>query len=204
MAGYGRLADRPYRAEADAGVVLRDPDDRTCQRQTDDAAPEQIKAGDLLACCRTDDAVAAEHVLCRKPQSADGENARGNDAAIERTHDRVIGAEFDEQRPDDRRHDTGCTNGERIHHHRTEIVLIREEDAGENHGGDNRDGVGLEQVGGHTGTVADVIADVVGNRCGVAWIVLGNAGLDLADEVGADVRTLRKDAASETGKDRNE
>ena len=50
-----------------------------------------------------------------------------------------------------------------------------------------RDGVGLEQVGGHAGAVADVVADVVGDHGRVARVVLGDARLDLADEVGADV-----------------
>ena len=55
---------------------------------------------------------------------------------------------------------------------------------------DHRDGgdrVGLEQVGRHAGAVADVVADVVGDRGRVARVVLGDARLDLADEVGADV-----------------
>jgi hypothetical protein len=38
----------------------------------------------------------------------------------------------------------------------------------------------------------------------VAGIVLGNAGLDLADQVGADVGALGEDAAAETGEDRDQ
>ena len=45
--------------------------------------------------------------------------------------------------------------------------------------------VGLEQVGGHAGAVADVVAHVVGDGGGVAGVVLGDARLDLADQVGA-------------------
>ena len=63
--------------------------------------------------------------------------------------------------------------------------------------GDQRDGVGLEQVGGHAGAVADVVADVVGDGGGVARVVLGDARLDLADEVGADVGRLGEDAAAD-------
>ena len=40
--------------------------------------------------------------------------------------------------------------------------------------------------------------------CGVAWIVFGDARFDLADEVGADIRGLRVDAAAETGEDGDE
>ena len=39
---------------------------------------------------------------------------------------------------------------------------------------------------------------------GIARIVLRNAGLDLADEVGADVGALGEDAAAETGEDRDQ
>ena len=71
----------------------------------------------------------------------------------------------------------------------------------EQHHGDGGDRVGLEQVGGHAGAVADVVADVVGDHGRVARVVLGDAGLDLADEVGADVGGLREDAAAEPGED---
>ena len=64
--------------------------------------------------------------------------------------------------------------------------------------------VGLEQVGGHAGAVADVVADVVGDGRRVARIVLGDAGFDLADEVAADVGALGEDAAAETGEDRDQ
>ena len=49
------------------------------------------------------------------------------------------------------------------------------------------------------GDVADVVADVVGDRGRVARVVLGDAGLDLADEVGADVGGLGVDAAADAG-----
>ena len=63
--------------------------------------------------------------------------------------------------------------------------------------GDEGDLVALEQVGGHAGAVADVVADVVGDGGRVARVVLGDAGLDLADEVGADVGGLGEDAAAD-------
>src|SRR4029450_6932868 len=56
----------------------------------------------------------------------------------------------------------------------------------------------------HAGALASVCPDVVGNDPGVARIVFGNAGFDLADEVAADVSTLGEDAAAETGEDRDQ
>ena len=63
--------------------------------------------------------------------------------------------------------------------------------------GDQRDRIRLEEVGGHAGAVADVVADVVGDGGRVARVVLGDARLDLADEVGADVGGLGEDAAAD-------
>ena len=80
----------------------------------------------------------------------------------------------------------------------------RQHEAAEQHRGDERDRVGLEQVRGHARAVADVVADVVGDDGRVARVVLGNAGFDFADEVRADVRTLREDAAAQSREDRDQ
>ena len=88
--------------------------------------------------------------------------------------------------------------------HQRRRLRAGEEDGAEQHGRDDGHGVGLEQVGGHAGAVADIVADVVGDHGRVAGVVLGNAGLDLADEVGADVRALGEDAAAEPGEDRDQ
>ena len=69
--------------------------------------------------------------------------------------------------------------------------------------GDDRAGVRLEQVGAHAGDVADVVADVVGDGGRVARVVLGDARLDLADEVGADVGGLGVDAAADAREQRD-
>ena len=79
-----------------------------------------------------------------------------------------------------------------------------EEDRGEHHRRHHRHRVSFEQVGGHAGAIADVVADIVGDGRRVARIVLRNAGFDLADEIGADVRALGEDAASESGEDRDQ
>ena len=74
----------------------------------------------------------------------------------------------------------------------------------EQHHRDRGDGVRLEQIGCHPGAVADVVADVVGDHGRVARVVFRDAGLDLADEVRADIGGLGEDAASETGEYRDE
>ena len=84
------------------------------------------------------------------------------------------------------------------------IGCAGEEDRRQHHGGDDGHRIGLEQVGRHAGAIADVVADVVGDGRGIARIVLRNAGLDLADEIAADVGALGEDAAAETGEDRDQ
>ena len=69
-------------------------------------------------------------------------------------------------------------------------------------GRQDRAAVALVQVGPHAGHVADVVADVVGDDGRVARVVLGDARLDLADEVGADVGGLGEDAAADAGEQR--
>ncbi len=74
----------------------------------------------------------------------------------------------------------------------------------EDHGADVLGGRRLEQVGAAAGAVADVVADEVRDDRRVARVVLGDARLDLADEVGADVGRLGVDAAAELGEERDE
>ena len=64
--------------------------------------------------------------------------------------------------------------------------------------------VALEQVGGHAGAVAHVVAHVVGDGGGVARVVLGDARFDLADEVGADVGGLGEDATADPEEQRQQ
>ena len=66
-------------------------------------------------------------------------------------------------------------------------------------GGSDAADIGLIKIGAHAGHVAHVVAHVVGNDGGVAGVVLGDAGLHLAHEVGAHVGRLGEDAAAHAG-----
>ncbi len=72
----------------------------------------------------------------------------------------------------------------------------------EGRGREDHANVGLVEVGAHAGDVAHVVADVVGDGRGVARVVLGDASLDLADQVGADVGRLGEDAAANASEER--
>ena len=80
---------------------------------------------------------------------------------------------------------------------REDQAVLAERRLAQDQRGDQRHRVRLEQVGGHAGAVADVVAHVVGDGRGVARVVLGDALLDLADQVGADVGGLGEDAAAD-------
>ena len=74
----------------------------------------------------------------------------------------------------------------------------------QDHGADVLGGGGLEQVRAAAGAVADVVADEVRDDARVAGVVLGDALLDLAHEVGAHVRGLGVDAAAQLGEQGDE
>ena len=138
------------------------------------------------------------HQQQRDRQEGDRRQAAGHDQAlVERPLD-VAGSRAHGVGADDRRDQRHAADDQRVD--RDGAGLAEGQDA-EQHHGDRGDGVGLEQVGRHAGAVADVVADVVGDHGRVARVVLGDAGLDLAHEVGADVGRLGEDAAAQTGED---
>jgi hypothetical protein len=89
----------------------------------------------------------------------------------------------------------------RIHHCALYNFKFWKHQRSQNHGRDDRDRVGLEQVGGHAGAVANVVANVVGDHCRVARVIFGNAGFDFAHQVGTDVSALGENAAAQAGED---
>ena len=133
-------------------------------------------------------------------------------AAVEGRHRIRVLPRLDEEDADDRGEKPERAGDEREQHHADDarreghaLLLERRRQGGaEDHRADVLGGGGLEEVGAAAGAVADVVADEVGDDGRVARVVLGDAGLDLADEVGADVGGLRVDAAAELGEERDE
>ena len=137
------------------------------------------------------------------------------------------GDDRDEDRGDDRRDEEAAVDGgqagavtvarrgdedadhrgddaDRGNDQREDQAVTAERDLAEQQRRDQRHGVGLEEVRRHAGAVTDVVTDVVGDRRGVARVVLGDALLDLADQVGADVSRLGEDAAADTHEHREQ
>ena len=188
-----------HRSEARRGEVVGDH-----EQARGHADPDQ-RAQVVLPPVRRGEAGRLEreplhHPVGDRDERERRERARDDQALVERTLD-VPGTRPHGERPDDRGDDRDRAEHERVQRHRR---LLAEQQDAEQHHRDRGHGVGLEQVGRHPGTVADVVADVVGDHGGVARIVLGNAGFDLADEVGADVGGLGEDAAAEAGEHRDQ
>ncbi len=123
-------------------------------------------------------------------------------ALVERVHDLAAFFGGDEIGSDDGR-DDGYGAEHQGKHHRP-LAHVDHDQAAEQHGGDQRDRIGFEQVGRHAGAIADVVADVVGDDRRIARIILRNARFDLADEVGPHIGALGENAAAQTRENRDQ
>ncbi len=182
-----------HRLVLGAGVVLGDPHDQAGQHQPDQCAAIQRHR--------------PMHVVTHQPggdrvEGDGGQNAGDDHALVQRAHDRAAWLHLDEQCADDRSDDRYAAQHQRIQH--CIGAGLGQHQAAQQHGGDDGDRIGLEQVGGHAGAVAHVVTHVVGDHRRVARIVFGNAGFDLAHQVGTDVGTLGEDAAAQTREDRDQ
>ena len=195
---FGRLLDR---REAGRGVVFRQSEQQRRDGDADQRAEVEVPPA------RRVDRVAddLEGEVAHQPVGDRREGRRrdhaGDDQALQQRALDVVRFRAHREGADDRGDDRDAADHERVE--RDARRLVEGEHAEQDHG-DGRDRVGLEQVGRHAGAVADVVADVVGDRRRVARVVLGDARLDLADEVGADVGGLREDAAAESREDRDQ
>ena len=197
MAGLGRLGRLLDRAEARRRVVVGDHEQQRRDHEADQRA--QVEVADAGSGAAAD---AREVVHHRRGDRVEGDrrdDAGDGHALVERALD-VAGLRLDREGPDDRGDDRDAAEDERVERD-LGLVLRREGEDAEQHHGHRGDRVGLEQVGRHAGAVADVVAHVVGDHGRVARVVLGDAGLDLADDVRADVGALGEDAAAESGED---
>ena len=68
----------------------------------------------------------------------------------------------------------------------------------QHNGGDYRTGVRLEEIGTHSGDIANVVAYGVGDGSWIAGIIFGNASLDFSDQVAANVGRFGVDATANT------
>jgi hypothetical protein len=187
-----RPGDRLDRAPAGAGVELGDRDEQERHDEAHERRDVQLLERERAAVERLDD----------RDEPDRRQDGCGEHCLVERVDHGVLAlAEPGKECADHRRDRRDAAERER------QEIQPRAVDAqlgAEQHHCNCSDGVGLEQVRRHACAVADVVADVVCDHGRVARIVLGDPGLELADEVGTDVGCLREDAAAQSGEDGDE
>ena len=201
VAGLRRLRRRLDRREARRRVVVGDDEQRGRDGEADQRADVDVAPAGRVARGRLE-LEAVHHPVGHRQEEDRGEDAGEDQALVERAL-HVAGGRLHGERADDRRDDGDAAEHERVEHDRA-LLLAREGEDAEEHHGHRGDRVGLEQVRGHAGAVADVVAHVVGDHGRVARVVLRDARLDLAHDVGADVGALGEDAAAEPREDRDQ
>ena len=202
MAGGGSLRDAADGAERGGGVVLGDPHQRGGDHEAGQGAHQQVAHAEGLA-LDLHFRSAPEQQEGHDDDETGGSQSGDGQTTVQGLHDVVVGAEADVLGAEHGAEDAHAADEQGVHHHEV-LEFAGEVDGGEQHGGDHGHGVGFKEVGGHTGAVAHVVAHVVGDDGGVARVVFGDAGFDLAHEVGAHVGALREDAAAETREDGDE
>ena len=197
------LADRPVRTRR---VVLGDVDERDARCQADDAGTEEVQPDRQPG---RGVAVRLEHHVRHEEQRKHGQDRRDPVAAVEHVHRVLVFLAANEEDRDDRREEAEGSDDEREEDPGRRIGPARGEGDRvnadtEDHRADVLGRGGLEQVGAAAGAVADVVADEVRHHARVPGVVLGDALLDLADEVRTDVGGLRVDPAAELGEEGDE
>ena len=188
----------PNRRILGAGVVLGNPYQRTGQHQADSAGTEKRH---LRARCL--DGVVRDQPGCDEVKSDQRQTARPCQTFVQGWHHiGHAGRSLDKKAADDGGDDGHRTQCQWIHH--TGSTRAGEQQSTQHHGGDQGNGIGFKQVSRHTGAIADVVAHVVGDHGWVARVIFRNTGFDLANQIRTDVSAFGKNAATQTGEDRNQ
>jgi hypothetical protein len=117
MTGFGGRGHRFDRTVFGAGVVLGDPHDQTRHNETDNGADEKVRTRDDDAVAHRELGVPAQQVGNRAADQDCRDHRRGDEALVERAHDRPVGAELDEPGRRDRADDADAANDQREQHH---------------------------------------------------------------------------------------
>ena len=184
-ARLGRLGDALDRVVGPGRGVLGGLADQEARDQANEDDGEEVEG------------VLEPEGLDDHPRESDDAGPGGQHAVPQGLQQVLLGGPVlgpDVQGAEDGAHDAGGGNVQREGHPGFPVHLVAE-----GRRSDDAADVRLEEVGPHAGRVADVVPHAVGDRGGVPRVVLGNAGLDLADEVGADVGGLGVDPPADPG-----
>ncbi len=176
-------------------IILGDPDNQTGQDQTDTGRAEDAHGGEAAGIFGRQTA----HEPGGYEIKGDGRQDPGDcQALIQRAHDVLFGSEFYKVSTNDGGDNRNTAQKEREFDPGTVGPKNR---LGQQHGGHQGYRIGFIKVGGHAGAVAHIVAHVVGDNRRVPRVVFRNAGLNLTNQVGADVSRFGINTAGDTGKD---
>src|SRR6185437_6546209 len=206
VTGAALTDDAQNRAFAHGGVIFGDDAHEGADHQTDPDSTEYTPFCKFGA--------AERHGIGKdiSYQADTGDGSKDNGTPIahvqrlldSRSIDRGRIADPDEQGADDAEDDadTGDQHREQDRGHAAEII-IGDRLLAEHHGRQYRGYITAKEIGAHPGDIAYVVTDIICNGGGVARIILGDAGFNLAYEIGAYVGCLGIDATAYAGKECN-
>ena len=135
-----------------------------------------------------------EKLVRRRPE----ENRRDQTAGRDRAHQGCARFQFgdvDENDPDDRAENGNSAENKWINNRRR---IARDGERADQNRADQTDRVSFENVRRHAGAIADIIADVIGDRGRIARIIFFETALDFSDKIRADVRGFCVNTAAES------
>jgi hypothetical protein len=113
------------------------------------------------------------------------------------TIDRTHGASISRPKSRDKDADNRSDDSDRRNDEWVNQTCITKCSLAENECGNKSHCIRLEEVRSHSSTVTNVVTDVVGNRCGVTRIILGDSLFDLTYKVSTNVSCLSEDSATD-------
>ncbi len=177
-----------------AGVVLGDPHQGGRQHQTHHGGAKQAQ----LAACGGN-GIVRNQPSRDKVKRHQRQHACNGQALVKRGHDVFhAGAGLDKKASHDGRNDGHCTQCQGVKHRAG--PRVGKQQSAQNHSGNQGDGIGFKQVGGHACAISHVVSHVVGNHSGVARVVFRNSSFYLANQVGADVGPFGENTSTQAGK----
>ena len=208
MTGFRCLGNRTNRTVVGAGIIFGDPDQKPGDGQANHHGIEQCPTSETAgAIGHYGIHITAECLICDITNRRNRSDCGDQKALIHRTHDVGTAAQTDEKGSQNRGQNADTTNNQWQRHQVQQFSCWHRswhQQGKQNHRCANGHNIGFKQVGRHTSTIPNVIADIIGDRRRVAGVILRNICFDLTDEVSADVRSLGKYTTAQTRKDRNQ
>ena len=202
VSGFGRFGDVTYGRVVSGGVVVgNEENDKSHQEAHEGGEVDPSGGGDLAI---VGEAVGKEN-MSEWPEGGGGGECAEKNAEAEETGGVAASKIHGEDSEDGGENgystdDEGITQGGRL----GLAVSTQYGEVGDKDAADQTDGVGFKNIRSHSGAVAHIVADVIGDGGGIAGVIFFELGFDFAHEVGSHIGGFGIDSASEAGKNTDE